>query len=717
MRRLLWFVIVLVSLLPRQAFSWFSISGGADWYETEMKTLSCEIEVQGLLVETTISFQVGLIPHCPYNNNCTGDATLSWRFGLTEEAVVTGCWMKEYGAADFMEADITDLTGAEERYAQYPGSKAKLLLRQRMVRQWNGSLDHSYQMDVAPIQPAREPIFMIRFIAPVIPCYESRRIWLPLGDFSANYPCDVELLYYDRDNPDQRFNLLEGMSGYTLSSWTKSAKFHRAVFRPNNIYYSSYSDILISAAPESGDRRYLRTFEEDGDRFYQLSIAPPIEPEDRQPKNILLAVDVSDRIGYSSAAFQKFKEAVGVSTSARDSITLVFSEFTPTIYDSLFRPVSAARLSTLFGALKSAPTLNTLPHLLRAAVDLFNRRDKGGEIWFITDAFNQSNPPQAAMEIISQTVCSLNHPVVFRILSLYNSWNSQSINGQFYYGNDYLYENLARLSRGSFISLVNTPGYSYLDAMLDCFAPTAAAVDIIAEPQGGLSYSRFDLNRGRSDFPIHIPYYEIGLYEGGVPFDLRYYGNVDGGLFSKDVSLARVTGDYGWRITADYWFATYIRNLLLEPQTHETISYIEDVSVSHSLLTPYSGYVIPAADGVIAFKRLEEESELQTVEESTAETASDEFAFSAFPNPFNASITLDLVIPAASATETVIISIVNMLGQTVRTWSMSQAVIKGNVTVRWDSRDDNGFALPSGLYVVAVRAGQWTHNTKITLLK
>ena len=709
----------LLFLLPAMGFPYFNFYRTGAWYDTRMKQISCEVELLGLFHEVTFTFQVEPILRECYASDCSGDVALSWDFNLTEDAVLTGCWLRSQADTAFTEAQMTDLTSAEEAYNRHPNAKPALLLRQTMRRNWNGEFQKGYEMSVNPVTPSRPPVIKIRYIAPCWPYYQARRLWLPLGDFSVTYPCNLDLYYLNRDLASERFRILDGYPD--SMNWTKSGDFHKTTlsfYNDNYGHYRNYYNILFASTAEDGYRSYLRIYEEPGACFYQLSFAPPIQPEDRKPRSILLAVDLSDRIGYSSAELEGFQRAVGISASPRDSITMVYSGFIPVTFDTLFRPVTGARLDAMFLTLRNAPVLNTLPHLLRSAIELFNRAGRGGELWVLSDAFGHSDPPQAAMEIVGQTVQQAEHPVAFRIIGAGSSGESHYINNQYYYGNNYLYEILARLSRGSFVSLRNYPWYSYLDAMLDCIAPTAAAADIDPLPGSGLTYSRYSLNRGRSDYPIGIPWFEIGLMDGNAPFNLRYFCSLDGELFSKDTRLERIDGDPGWGIAADYWYSLYIRNLLLEPQSHETISYIEDVSVSHRILTPYSGFIIPGSDGLLAFSRLDAVTDVASAGEVVVSQAAQKtIELSAYPNPFNDATTFSLRIPGLDAPEKVEIFIINTLGQVIRSWNVPSSTAAPQSELLWDSRDDTGLSVPSGIYLVVVRAGEQVRHTKITLMK
>ena len=72
-----------------------------------------------------------------------------------------------------------------------------------------------------------------------------------------------------------------------------------------------------------------------------------------------------------------------------------------------------------------------------------------------------------------------------------------------------------------------------------------------------------------------------------------------------------------------------------------------------------------------------------------------------FPNPFNPETTIEFTAHREGAVQ---LDIYNVLGQKVRSL-MSRTIYAGNHRVRWDSRDDAGQNVSSGVYVVSLKAG------------
>ncbi|NOY58850.1 MAG: T9SS type A sorting domain-containing protein [Calditrichaeota bacterium] len=713
MKRLLIFLLLLPQLALASFWAKNLTYSGHNWNTFKMKQLSCDVEVYGLFYQTTITYEIALTP-TNWDSPHSGTYEIYWDFTLVNDAVITDCWIKPAGQSDFINAEIVDLDSAEKLYEKNPRNQPRLLLRHRFQRQWDGTLMKRFQMRFSPVTLSATPVIKIRYLSPIRPYYDARRITLPLDEFRTYRRANPHLSLKDPDNPNVPPKIINLNSGY---QWQKNGEYWTV-----SLGLHDYVHALIRIAPESQSRNYLRVFDQDGTQFYQMSVLPPITPDDHEPKNILLAFDLTDKFIKAAAIVQSFEKAVELSTSERDSITMLYSAFTPEIYDSNFVPVTAGHLQAMFERYyqQPVPTLNTLPHLLRQAVNIFNLHDKPGEIWLLTDAYTHSDPPETAMEIINQTLGEAKKDVVFRIISAdqghYGGWWR---NTKYYYGNDYLYENLARLSWGSFIKLREYPFYDFLDAMLDAIAPSAAAVEVDAEPTGGLSYSRFQLNRGRTNFPITLPYYEIGLFDGSTPFQTHFYGMVDGDLFAKDVAIDRAGEDPGWKAVATFWFDRYIQNLLLEPQSYETIDYIENVSVQQRLLTPYSGFIVPGPGETLAFQRLTEsiETAVETPQEPTSSAVPEDFKMLAFPNPFNSSTVISFQLPQAAGMRTVHIKIFNTLGQLIQDRNIDVDGTQTNLKFRWDGMDQYGNAAASGIYLVMINAGNVNKSLKVTLVR
>lgn len=84
-----------------------------------------------------------------------------------------------------------------------------------------------------------------------------------------------------------------------------------------------------------------------------------------------------------------------------------------------------------------------------------------------------------------------------------------------------------------------------------------------------------------------------------------------------------------------------------------------------------------------------------------------------YPNPFNASVRMRFEISSVSSVN---IEIYTLSGKRVR--AMEEGILGPGVhEVLWDGKDDFGWSLPSGVYVIRVCAGKSRVIGKVTLLK
>ena len=91
-----------------------------------------------------------------------------------------------------------------------------------------------------------------------------------------------------------------------------------------------------------------------------------------------------------------------------------------------------------------------------------------------------------------------------------------------------------------------------------------------------------------------------------------------------------------------------------------------------------------------------------------------EFAISnAYPNPFNPTVNIDFSIPEQTKVN---IRIYDLLGRLVFVHKQEFAS-SGKYRFRWDGSKNNGIAVASGIYFVAIQHEAKIYNQKITYLK
>jgi len=87
--------------------------------------------------------------------------------------------------------------------------------------------------------------------------------------------------------------------------------------------------------------------------------------------------------------------------------------------------------------------------------------------------------------------------------------------------------------------------------------------------------------------------------------------------------------------------------------------------------------------------------------------------FQNYPNPFNSSTFIYYRVKDAAP---VSLEVYDILGNRIRTL-VNGYKLAGYYTDRWDSKDDNGRQVPSGIYFYTLKTNNYNHTKKLVLLK
>lgn len=84
-----------------------------------------------------------------------------------------------------------------------------------------------------------------------------------------------------------------------------------------------------------------------------------------------------------------------------------------------------------------------------------------------------------------------------------------------------------------------------------------------------------------------------------------------------------------------------------------------------------------------------------------------------YPNPFNPETTINYELPIMAR---VTIRIYDPLGREIRTL-INQVQPAGRHQIVWDGKDKKAFDVPSGIYLLEIRSGEFVKVRKMTLLR
>ncbi|RPI00097.1 MAG: T9SS C-terminal target domain-containing protein, partial [Calditrichaeota bacterium] len=258
--------------------------------------------------------------------------------------------------------------------------------------------------------------------------------------------------------------------------------------------------------------------------------------------------------------------------------------------------------------------------------------------------------------------------------------------------------------------------YQLPRALAEVFMPALDVVESSPNPTGGYYFNRYDLNQGRTHYPIAVPKMEIGRYIGNSPFTIEFFGQVDDELFRSSLIQDENGNEEHQEDIEVIWNGHYVLDLLKQPQSHTLITQIGELSKREKILSPYCGFVAPSMNGYQGFQRLTQIA--SAVEETiAAESVPESFAPIAFPNPFNAQTTLKIEIRPAPNNRLAQFEIIDVLGRIVKHVEIPLSADEDEITFVWDGQDSGGVPVSTGIYFVRCLLGNQQSLIKLTLVK
>jgi len=621
----------------------------------------------------------------------------------------------------WIEASPQDVLTAETLFNDADKSKPRCLLRQQVFREYDGSTWSRFQLEISPIYYEKPFALSITYL---------QKNYLLLDYAYASVTSSNLISYWDDrpisynfldvQHPDNQPVFTDQTSAYRFPPF---AKLPSGWWRTSYQGRSSWGSLDIRWPNPAEDTPQLACYLDGNDGYYQITSLPPVQPSERTPKKILvlydLGLDNDDRYDRDFV-LDHFADISRRSLASVDSINvLVIDQLQPKYLRERFIPASTENTTNLIAAMRNypIPQMSALPQLLRSATAFFNRERTDGEIWLITDSERDAYPVAKANDMIALSLDSLEHAVKIKILACGNPYRGQSyyINGRYYRGNDYLFENLTRLTGGGLVRTDNLGQYQLSLALADLFSPALDLMEIDPFPAGGYCSGRYKFHPERSHYPVLFPYIEMGRVIGHTPFTTDFYGNVDGEWYHKQIPVRDTLYLAQVKQLKTLWHAQHVKELLKQPQAWGLIDEIGRISKENHFVSPYCGFVVPSAEGYAAFKRLEKTDSLAL--EADEPVKPGRFDLAAYPNPFNAQTQILLNGVSSDQDKRVTIRIFTVLGRMIRAWQQLLPAGESSLHLTWNGEDDQYESVGTGLYFVQVRWGGQTRIIKITCLK
>ncbi len=575
----------------------------------------------------------------------------------------------------------------------------------------------NYELRVYPMDRAGTRKVRITYMTPVTwtDSYVSTPIPIDWLSASLNRPANVEVITWRTEewaNPNVS-NITTPFVNRSDPFFGEHIKYDLNNYNTSLPYNLSFNNPMLNGV-------YLKFFNTKTDEgYYQLAILPG-NSLSATPKKVLLLLDFDSQKSNSTRAqlIDAVKSAISTNYSGNDKFNVFYSSLNIGKLSSNWINADKTSITTAFNSLSenSIATYSNLPALMREGYD-FIVKNGGGIVYLISNSDqlgSNTNGNQAISDL--QKIMTINIPTY--ILD-YNDKNYYYyyFNNRSYIGNEYFYDNLSKLTGGTYQKISNGISASVSD-VYQKIGGTINAFDLYTTLQDGFCYARQAMGSSASTVTLKKPVMQVGKFIGKFPFIIKTSGSYNTSPFNQTMVVTDGTDKIGEDVIQKMWASSYINSLLTGNITNSTINEVMNLSISNKVLTNYTAFL--ALEDTTSWCKdcYKEDGKTpgQTGIEDDKELPS-EFSLGAYPNPFNPQVTITIKLTANMIGKSISFKIYNMLGQVVKTFNIDDFKGKSIINLVWNGKDDEGRQVSSGIYIFNVNGAGINKSLKLVYMK
>lgn len=635
-------------------------------------------------------------------------------FAMPEAAVFTDSWLWFKG--DILRADIMDVWTASQIYEDIVNRNQDPSILYKRGPGW-------YELRIFPMAPNETRKVKLTYLLPAH--------WTPRTVTSA---LPVDLLRTSRNPVDLRLNVFTGTKwkgldiverpgiDFQLATDAELGSYLTTVIPWNDLRHTDLSlafDAPLTDGVFFGETHY------NGETWYQLALLPAeaIDVAAQRKVALLLDYDAGKTSVGEDELVETARSLLSTHLAPTDSFTVILSRLNIHRVSEDWLPADSATIATTFDALGSNPVADysNLPALLADGIRFIKEQGTGGSLLLVSSS-DQVGETRVANELIDDLRAETNPLPPLHLVDLANrnvTW--YNIGGRSYFGNEYFYTNLARLSGGSFFSISDgTPYPQQLSAGFSALRGGIGSFDLYTTRENGFCYGRFPLGSATESVFLDRAILQVGKCFGSGAFTLETSGIYQSAPFSERLTLAH--GAPTDSTLASLWTGRQIDQLERGSQNNDVISQIINYSLNQRVLSQYTAFIAlePSQGGEVCETcdgEPGDDGSGNPTDTEDEQPASGQTTLTAYPNPFNTQVTVKAKLAEPMNASEITVQIYNVMGQLVRTLHFSESGFIEELTLTWDGESDTGQRVASGTYFLVLTTPSGRHTLTLTLIR
>ena len=342
---------------------------------------------------------------------------------------------------------------------------------------------------------------------------------------------------------------------------------------------------------------------------------------------------------------------------------------------------------------------------------------------------------------------------IINMMEKYYFW--YEIMDEYYWGNDYLYSELAKETNGEYYTLDYYNTFStILTRMLQYFDGILSSFDIHTSMDEGFCYSRYNIN-GNGPVYLNKPILQTGKYYGSFPFKLEIAALTSNGVFSSTKSYRKSSVNVNDRVLEQIWGGNYLNELEHAEYNYTNTQEIINTSIHYHVLSSYTAFlalepgmsyevpddisqgnpetrwsVASSFDVMVAdeasminskidYSYGDERGQWFVDGEYANPTYIEEYQnissiqLNNYPNPFTEQVAININLGDEIVLSNTFIGIYNLSGELVKSFNTSNLGFGNTIELTWDGSNGKGSVLSSGTYILNVVTPSGSKSIKL----
>jgi Ca-activated chloride channel family protein len=623
-----------------------------------------------------------------FNQNDSVEVVLD--FELPQNAIVTDSWL--WIGEDISKAIIMDRWSASSIYED-------IVKRRKDPSRLTKENETQNSLRIFPMVGNSTRKVKITYLVPV-----------EMGDDKIYASLPVNILKTS-SVPVYKFQIL--MKENLIASTPFISNFPTAVIKnKTDIEYGDYKQVEVPSTLYNSDLKVAYTLNQPSGIFfsktsngnegvYQLAFSPSNFLDEVSGKKIavLLDYDIANTGLVNTTIINNLKTELLSKLGTKDSFVVMFSNMSIARSSEKWQSASLENINQAFQTLNNnISNYSNLTSLISNGVDFIKKNGNEGIILLVSNS-SQYGAYAVANNLINDITNMSAKKISFHIADYQSqNYNYYYINGTNFSGNEYFYQNLAKITGGTYQRVRD--GFSQSGVIAAAIKNTNGiftSFDLHTKLETGFCYSRYNITEDQS-VSFNDIIRQTGKFNGTFPFIIEFSGLYNSKPFSKTITIYDQQSINGDSSIHKIWTGQFIKSLEKSNYSNNTVNEIIYNSVKNRVLSTYTAFLC-LENKIYYCEDCVDESDYVNV----ISPAKNTFSLKAYPNPFVNELSVEF--NCENPDDISEICIYNLNGAEVYKFEAS-GLSTGKNILKWNGLMHNGMQAQSGVYILKLKSNK-----------